>query len=150
MGEAKSNHVRPVVADPKADLRDWLSLLEELVDQIKAWIGTDWSTEKIKKPMRDSVLGPYQAPALVMQRNFTRTILEPVARYAPGTEGVVDLARMPIYDEVASLYRINGEWRLHYAFRGTKAVARPRTADSLLLDEAVLRRVLDEFAGHAV
>ena len=150
MGELITKLKRPVVENPESDRRDWVNLLDDLVHHFETWIGKDWATDKLKKPMRDSVLGAYEAPGLLMQLNYTRVILEPIARYAPGTDGVVDLARMPAYDLIASLYRIKDEWRLHYAFQYEKAEAGARSAVSLPLNELNLRRVLDEFTGHVV
>jgi hypothetical protein len=145
----KTRLKRPVVGDPNQELRNWLTLLDELVTNVRDWVGEDWSTELIHKSMNDSVLGSYKAPGLRMQRDFTRAILEPIARFAPGTDGVVDLAKIPAYDQIASLYRIDGEWKLHFAFRGSNSVASVRSADSLAWNEANLRRVLEEFDGHA-
>ncbi len=149
MGEAKARLKRPEVEDPGRELRDWLDLLDELVRTVTSFVGPDWVTEVTFKKMNDPVLGPYKAPFLWMQRGPTRVALDPVTRFAPGTDGVVDLAKMPSYDEVASLYRMDGAWSLHYAFRGSKPVVGVRSALSLPLEKPLLRRVLDEFAGHA-
>ena len=99
--------------------------------------------------MRDSVLGQYKAPAMLMQRETVELILDPVGRCAPGTEGVVDLYRLPAYDDIASLYFVDGAWRLHYAFRSTAAVPMVKHADAMTLDEVSLNRVLNEIAAHA-
>jgi hypothetical protein len=150
MDELITRHQHPLVNDPDTVRDDWVSLLHELVHICQSWAGKEWTAEEKMRPMRDSVLGEYKAPALFLQREFTRVVLEPVARFAPGANGVVDLARLPTYDDVATLYRIGDEWKLHYVFRGANVVAGPRTAQSLPLDEAIFRRVLDEFSSHAV
>ncbi|MGC8641170.1 MAG: hypothetical protein ACP5XB_14990 [Isosphaeraceae bacterium] len=98
--------------------------------------------------MRDSALGRYKAPAMLMQRETVEVILDPVGRFAPGTEGVVDLYLLPAYDDIASLYRVDGAWKLHYAFRSTATVARIKQAESMTLDESSLNRVLNEIAAH--
>ena len=141
---------QPVVDDPNAARGAWVSLLHELVRECQSWAGNEWTSEEKSRPMRDSVLGNYEAPALFLQREFTRVVLEPVARFAPGVDGVVDLARLPTYDDVATLYRIGAEWKLHYVFRGANVVAGSRTARSLPLNEEIFRKVLDEFSRHAV
>ncbi len=99
--------------------------------------------------MKDSVLGQYKAPAMLLQRETVEVILDPVGRFAPGTDGVVDLYLLPAYDDIASLYFVDGAWRLHYAFRSTAAVARIKNAEAMMLDEASLNRVLNEIAAHA-
>ena len=72
-----------------------------------------WSTRRIDKQMEDSQIGPYEAPALILQRDLTRVLLDPIARSAPNTEGVVDLYRMPAYEDVASLYFYDDNWYVH-------------------------------------
>jgi hypothetical protein len=149
MAEPRTKVRRPQVDDPVKERDDWRRLLDELVRKVQGWVEPEWSTRVIERAMEDSVLGEYNAPALLMQRETTRVILEPVTRFAPGTDGVVDLYRMPAYDDIASLYRINLEWQLHYAFRGAEPVATVREADSLPLEEKNFLRVLDEIAGPA-
>jgi hypothetical protein len=149
MGEPRMKVRRPQVDDPVKEREDWKRLLDELVRKVQGWVEPEWSTRVIEKPMEDSALGAYKAPALIMQREIARVLLEPITRFAPGTDGVVDLYRMPAYDDIGSLYRINGEWKLHYAFRSTKPVAPVREAESLPLDEKNFLRVLNEIAGHA-
>ncbi|WP_165064138.1 hypothetical protein [Paludisphaera rhizosphaerae] len=70
--------------------------------------------------MSDSEVGSYQAPALLMQEATTRIILEPIARSAPGAEGVVDLYLLPAYDDIATVYGHSGKWMIQYPF--TEAV----------------------------
>ncbi len=140
----------PRVDDPVATRDEWLSRLDQLLTRVKGWAeSAGWSTRVIEKSMRDSVLSPYKAPAMLMQRETVKVILDPVGRFAPGTEGVVDLYLLPAYDDIASLYFVDGHWKLHYAFRATPMVAGIRQAESIALDEVSLNRVLDEIAAHA-
>jgi hypothetical protein len=141
---------RPLVDNPEATRDEWLANLRELMTQVKGWAeGSGWRTRVIEKSMNDSVLGQYKAPAVLMQRETVEVILDPVGRFAPGTDGVVDLYLLPAYDDIASLYLVDGAWRLHYAFRSTAVVARNKTAESMILDEASVNRVLNEIAVHA-
>ena len=99
----------------------WLKVLADLTSNVKSWAEEfDWSTRQIAKKMKDSRLGSYDAPALLMQKETIRVLLDPVARFTPGADGVVDLYLMPAYDDIASLYLVDGEWRLHYMFPGTR------------------------------
>jgi len=126
-------------------LRDeWVSRLSDLTTAVRRWAEElDWSTRQIGKKMKDSRLGLYEAPALIMQKGTTRVLLDPVARFAPGADGVVDLYLMPAYDDIASLYFVNGEWRLHYAFPGRTGVATIKEAESCPLSKEALGQVLD-------
>lgn len=138
------------VDDVDAARTEWLGRLRELVASVKeAAEKNAWKTRMIEKSMRDSVLGPYKAPALLMQSETVEVILDPIGRFAPGTDGVVDLYLLPAYDDIASLYHVDGVWKLHYAFRGGPVPTGVKQADPMLLDAATLNRVLDEIAAHA-
>lgn len=67
-------------------LRDeWLTRLDKLVRSVRQWAEEfGWATRRIDKNLEDSQLGTYQAPALLMQKEFARVLLEPIARFAPG------------------------------------------------------------------
>jgi hypothetical protein len=129
----------------------WLKVLADLTSNVKSWAEEfDWSTRQIAKKMKDSRLGSYDAPALLMQKETIRVLLDPVARFTPGADGVVDLYLMPAYDDIASLYLVDGEWRLHYVFPGTPpAVATIRQAESWPLSKEAIGRVLHEMSTHA-
>jgi hypothetical protein len=150
MKMASSVKRRRQVDNPDATRDEWLANLDELLAQVRRWAeGSGWRTRVIEKAMKDSVLGDYKAPAMLMQRDTVEVILDPVGRFAPGTDGVVDLYLLPAYDDVASLYFVDGAWKLHFAFRSTAVVARIKSADSMTLDEASLNRVLDEIVADA-
>ena len=149
MAEQRVRARRPEVEDPGKERDEWIQLLRELVKEVDGWVKPDWSTREIDKEMQDSVLGSYSAPALLMQRAFTRVLLEPITRFAPGTDGVVDLYLMPAYDDIASVYRVSGEWKLHDSLRRKSAVARSRDAESLALTQENFLRVLEAISGHA-
>ena len=149
MGESRTKLRRPEIADPAREREDWQQLLGELVREVQAWLPEEWTSLAIEKTMEDSELGEYKAQALLMQRKFARVLMEPITRFAPGADGVVDLYKMPAYDNIASLYRIENEWRLNYAFPNSGPVAEIRGAESLPLDRTNFLRVLEEIAGHA-
>ncbi len=132
-------------------LRDeWIHRLSDLTRSVKAWAeDLDWSTRQIGKNMKDSRLGPYEAPALMMQKGTTRVLLDPIARFTPGTDGVVDLYLMPAYDDIASLFFLNGEWRLQYLAPGTTSVAHTKHAESRALSKEALGQILEKMSTHA-
>lgn len=140
-------------AVPNPDqLRDeWLQRLSDLVQTIQSWATElGWSTRRIEVNLSDSQLGKYKAPALLIQEDAIRILLEPIARSAPGAEGVVDLYLMPGYDDIASLYLHAGSWNIHYMFPGTPSKATIRDAQARPLTRDTLREVLEEMKEHAV
>jgi hypothetical protein len=138
-------------ASNPSQLRDsWLTRLTDLVQSVLSWADElGWSTRRIEVPLNDSELGKYKAPALLMQEDAVRILLEPVARSAPGAEGVVDLYLMPAYDDIASLYFYDGQWHVHYMFPGTPTVATTREAEGRPLTMDTLREVLVEMKKNA-
>jgi hypothetical protein len=147
---ATGNRTDRRVDDPGVLRDEWLNLLTDLTSKVKSWAEElDWFTCRIVKKMEDSRLGLYEAPGLLMQKETTRVILDPVTRFAPGVDGVVDLYLMPAYDDIASLYFFDGEWRLHYTFPGTPSFATIRQTDSCPLSKDSIGMVLNEMSTHA-
>ena len=132
-------------------IRDtWLVRLGQLVDSVDSWAKElGWSTRRIEKPMKDSLLGSYKAPGLMMQEEFIRIILDPLGHSSPGTEGVVDLYLMPAFDDIASLFFYRDAWHLHYGNAEDKAIATITEEVSRPLTKATLAEVLDELKKHA-
>ena len=106
-------------------------------------------TRKGKKNLEDSQIGRYKAPALLMQEGVDRILLEPVGRTAPGTEGVVDLYRLPGYDDIAGFYFYEGSWKLHYLFPGDALVPELRETPAKTLSRESLEAVLAVMREHA-
>jgi hypothetical protein len=128
----------------------WLTRLKGLIDSVEEWAkDLGWSLKRIEKPMEDSEAGKYSVPALLLQQEMTKVLLEPITRRAPGTEGVVDLYLMPGYDDIASLYFYKNRWNLHYFSAEQKAVANIREAEAKPLTKANLKRVLEEMKVNA-
>ena len=129
---------------------EWLEKLKKLVATVKGWADElDWATRVVEKKMEDAEIGNYKAPGLLLQQETVRLFLEPVARAAPGTEGVVDLYLMPSYDDIASLYFYNNRWNVHYMFEGARTVGNILEAEAKPLTKATLRKVFDEMKAHA-
>jgi len=131
--------------------KEWLDRLSRLVHDVKNWAEKlGWSTRQFELAREDSKIGRYQAPALVLQKDATRILLEPIARSAPGANGVVDLYLMPAYDDIVSLYLVDDRWQLHYMFPGTATVETIREAEGRLLTEETFREALGEMSKNAV
>lgn len=129
----------------------WLQRLSDLIQTIESWaVELRWSTRQIEVALSDSHLGKYKAPALLIQEDAIRILLEPISRSAPGAEGVVDLYLMPAYDDIASLYFYDGDWHIHYMVPETATVAKLRDAEPRPLTKDSLRDVLEEMKKNAV
>lgn len=129
---------------------EWFGRLSDLVRTVNAWAEElGWATRTVEKLMEDSQIGRFKVPGLLMQEGVDRILLEPIGRTAPGAEGVVDLYRMPAYDDIATLYFYEGRWHLHYASARAGVVETVREAPSKPLSKEILREVLDEMRQHA-
>lgn len=129
---------------------EWLERLGKLVATVKDWANElDWATRTVEKKIEDAEIGDYRAPGLLVQQESVRLFLEPVARSAPGAEGVVDLYLMPSYDDIASLYYYNDQWNVHYMFEGTPSVGNIRAAEPKPLTKETIQQVFDEMKSHA-
>lgn len=94
----------------------WIALVADLVAQVEDWAKQlGWTTRRIDKRLDDSQIGNHHVPALLMQEDTCRLLLEPISRSSPGAQGVVDLYLMPAYDDIASIYFYGHGWHLHYA-----------------------------------
>lgn len=128
----------------------WLERLSQLVKDVRLWAeGSDWSTRQISKKMSDPQLGSYEAPALLMQKETTRVLLDPIAHDVPGADGVVDLYLMPAYDDIATIIDLDGKWHLLYIPPPDGILPPVEENDSRPLTKTVLVQVLDEMMAHA-
>ena len=78
-----------------------------------------------------------------------KLLLEPIARSAPGADGVVDLYLVPAYDDVANLYFCDGSWQIRYPHAGELADSLFREGDTKTLSSASIREVLEAMKTHA-
>lgn len=128
----------------------WMEKVNTLVDQIEVWAKElNWSTRRVEKKLDDSLIGDHHVPALLMQEDTCRVLLEPIGRSTAGAEGVVDLYLLPAYDDIATLYYYDQRWNLHYMFPNSKPVASVREAEALPLTKEALVKVLAEMKQGA-
>ena len=121
-----------------------------LVGEVERWAGEmGWSTRRVEKKLDDARIGKHQIPALLMQEDTCRVLLEPVGRSTVGAEGVAALYLMPAYDDIASLYYYANQWNLHYVFPHAKSAAAAREAPAMPLSKETLKKVLAEMRQHA-
>lgn len=151
MSERRANGESQPEATEQIRVRSaWVERLNVLVDQVEAWAKElNWSTRRVEKKLDDSFIGEHRVPALVLQEDTCRILLEPVGRSAPGAEGIVDLYLLPAYDDIATLYYYNQRWNLHYVFPNSTPVASVREAEATPLTREALERVLAEMRQGA-
>jgi len=148
--EATREELEGIARQRVSARHEWLEKLRDLVATVKGWADhLGWATRVVDKKMEDAEIGNYKAPCLLLHNETIRLLLEPVARDAPGTEGVVDLYLMPSYDDIASLYYYNNRWNVHYMFEGATTVGNIRDVEAMPLTKANLRKVFDEMKAHA-
>lgn len=121
--EAALPHFRRVVEVVQRLVRDeWVAAVEALSRQVESWAAErDWAVKRDAKTVAESFLGAYEVPRLLIHSTEGRLLLDPVARYAVGTDGLVDLCVLPSYD-AAILTRRAGGWYV----RPPQANGRPR------------------------
>jgi hypothetical protein len=130
------------------DRRLWIDRVTDLVSQVEHWATElGWATRRLRKRVDDSWIGKHDVPALLMQEDICKVMLEPVARSIAGTEGVVDLYLMPAYDDIASLYYHGDRWYLQHVSSGDRAAV--RESEAVPLSKMTLEQVLAELTKHA-
>jgi hypothetical protein len=128
----------------------WMEAVKALVDQVEVWAGQlEWSTRRVEKKIEDTWIGNHRLPALLMQADTCRIMLEPVGRLTAGAEGVVDLYLLPAYDDIASFYYYDHRWNLHYAFPDSEPAASVREAPAVPLTLETFETVLAELRKSA-
>ncbi|MEX0977762.1 MAG: hypothetical protein WDZ48_02860 [Pirellulales bacterium] len=134
------------------ELRDeWLERLTSLLGTVEEWAKElGWSILAIKKRLDDAEIGRYTAPAMLLQRDTVRVVMEPIARVAPGARGVVDLYLLPGYDDIASLYFVAGKWQVHYMFSNEPTVGDIRRTPARPLSKQTLADILEAMTQNAV
>jgi len=136
------------IATRMKDRSVWIERVTELIGRVELWARElGWSTRRIEKKLDDARIGNHRVPALLMQEDACRMLLEPVGRSATGIEGAVDLYLMPAYDDIANLYYYDNRWNVHYDFPETKSTV---TMSALPLSKETLEKVLAEMRQNAV
>ena len=130
---------------------EWIERLSALMNDVRLWAGElGWSTRAVPKPMRDTEIGSYEANGLVLQKDYAKVLMDPIARSAPGLQGVVDFYLMPGLDDIASLYFYDHAWHLHYAAPDSSVAATVREAQPRPLTKEALGAVLQGMTADAL
>jgi len=90
---------------------DWVAQLDRLVADAVVWSEEqEWLVEREAKPISESELGTYTAPALKIRRPDAVLLLEPFARDVVGALGCVDFSVFPSYERVMVVLTARG-WK---------------------------------------
>jgi hypothetical protein len=136
------------VVDIEQTKKEWLSRLASLVKEVRTWAEEiDWSTREIEITLPDSLLGKHKVPALLLQKEATKVLLEPITRQAPGADAVVDLYLMPGYDDIATVYHCDNAWRLRYTFSNDVS-SHNRDAEDFPLSKEVFEKAIEDMVRH--
>ena len=111
---ASATTPRNPVENWKAVRDEWVDALRLLMDETEGWARRQgWGTTRDEKVLDEDRLGPYTTPQLVIRGPSGRLWLDPVARFVPGVEGLVDLVVLPS-GGVELLARTPGGWWLYH------------------------------------
>ena len=133
------------------EVDDWLELLKDLVDHVKAWAeAAGWETRLTGRDVNENAGARYEVPVLELDRENAEVSLVPVARRVPGADGLVGFYVMPDFNEVASLYLEADQWFFHYTFHPDPFATHSEIeTERFPLDDVSLDRVLNDIAAHA-
>jgi hypothetical protein len=149
-GAARGEIEKEIKARIKAR-KIWIDRVRGLVDEVERWAKEmDWSTRRVEKRLDDPEIGKHRVPALLMQQETCRALLEPIGPSAPDVEGMVDLYLMPAYDDIARLFFYAGRWHVHFnTLLGTRDVPPAPRVEARPLSKETLEKVLAEMRQHA-
>jgi hypothetical protein len=107
---------------------EWVEAVEKLITEAEGWARRrEWTTKRDAKRVEEDRLGPYTVPRLLVHAVFGRFVLDPVCRFVPGAEGLVDFYVMPSWDSL-TIVRDRGLWYLHLD-HGDRVERRPWTEE---------------------
>jgi hypothetical protein len=96
----------------KLVLEEWKEASNHLVEQAKGWAeAREWPTKSYPKRLSEDLLGTYELKKLVFAAQGTQLVLNPVGRFGPGVDGIVELAVLPDYDSVMIIRR-KAKWTI--------------------------------------
>jgi hypothetical protein len=92
---------------------EWLDAAAQLVAEADEWAhAAGWPTKRYPKEIAEDFIGTYKVDKLVFAAEGSQLALVPVGRFAPGTDGMFDLAVLPSYDS-SMVVREGDRWFIH-------------------------------------
>ncbi len=89
---------------------DWVSASAALLAEAEVWAKEQgWPTKRFSRDLTEDFIGQYRLKRLLYSTEGAQLALIPVGRFAPGTDGMFDLAVMPAYDSMM-VVRQQGQW----------------------------------------
>ena len=69
-------------------LAEWMCAIDAVERNAEEWSAeAAWRTRRVNKKMNESLIGPYEAPQLLIFAEPNLYVLDPVARFVPGARG---------------------------------------------------------------
>ncbi|WP_459556580.1 hypothetical protein [Lacunimicrobium album] len=131
----------------------WVTAWVNKLAEIEAWASeAQWSCRRIEKQIKELQFGNYKAPGLMMQKEFTKILMEPIGSRADGDDGVIDMYMMPMYDDMATIVFEDGKWKIHYLFSPAPELTGVVSADDFPLFEfqkESFSKALEDMSSHA-
>jgi hypothetical protein len=94
-------------------LRDWLEAQKRMLEEAtSAARSKGWYVEQDEKEVLESLLGAYKAPRLRIRAPDQEVVLDPIALFGSGRQGIVDLVVMPTYETAYFITLKNGHWQI--------------------------------------
>lgn len=105
---------------------EWIYAIEVVQGQAEEWSAeAGWRSKRAVKEIRETLLGLYEASQLLIFAEPHLYVLDPIARFVPGAQGLIDLSVQPSYS-ASSLYRDDsGKWHVHLEIRNGVAHGTP-------------------------
>lgn len=112
-GEARKYLERAIQIVRQQLLHEWLEAQKKMVEEATAAAKkAGWHVEKDEKELLESLLGTYKSPRLRIRTRDQEVVLDPIARFGSGRQGVVDLVVMPTYETMYLVTFKNGQWQI--------------------------------------
>ncbi len=94
-------------------LPEWIAAQRKMIDVATAAArARGWYVEEDEKEVLESLFGAYKAPRLRIKTRDNEVVLDPVARFGSGRQGVVDLIVMPTYETAYLVAFKHGDWQI--------------------------------------
>jgi hypothetical protein len=94
-------------------LPEWIKAQENMLKEAaEAAEAQGWYVERDEKEVSESLLGTYKAPRLRIKSLDREVVLNPIACFGSGRQGIVDLVVLPTYETAYYVLFKNGRWNI--------------------------------------
>lgn len=127
--EARKHLERVIEIVGKHVVSEWIDAQKEMIaEAVAGALEQGWYVKEDEKEMKESLLGSYKAPRLIIKSENNEVVLDPIARFGSGRQGVVDLVVMPAFETAYLIAFREDHW----------AIVSPRTSRSKPFSQATL------------